>query len=294
MGEACGNPQQEHGPDGGKDLGGSTNINALNGISGVVHSSANLFTVGVFLGSSKPDQTGQVDLSNGNTTLVQAPQLGQVFFIGDGHTASGKLQEVLVPQGAKAMYVGFADAAAFGGDPCCYNDNPGKLNAMYKFSSSGGNGTAVPTVPSSTTPPPPPTSTSSAPAPPGTTIAIDGAPVVFSFDPASPDPSSAGFDAPAGTLYLTVTQLTPELAQPFVRITVTNPDGTGAIAAPDFNQPGTVQFEVQSAGPYVLAVTPAGIAPGTVTVTLSTQPPPSESSSSSQPPSSAPSSSASS
>jgi hypothetical protein len=274
----CTDPKQVHGPDGdnGKDFGHGTDIPAANGISGVKHATQTLFVAGVFVGSSKPDQTGQVDLSNGNNELVQAPQLGQVFFIGDGHTASGKLQKIEIPQGAKTMYVGFVDASSFVGPFCCYDDNPGKLKATYEFSSARAQGQALPTVATTTSTPPPPSSppvsaTSAPPLAPTVTVAVDGPPITLTFTADRSEPQVVGFTAPAGPVFLHVTQLSPPLAQPFVRFGVASADGTVPIAAPDFDAPTPAsgfEFEVPAQGDYVISVTPAGVADGTITLNL--------------------------
>lgn len=292
----CTDPKDVHGPDGdnGKDFSG-TDISAFNGISGVKYPGQTLFLVGVFLGDTPPKQAGQVDLSNANKTLVQAPELGQVFFVGDGHTDQGKLQKIVIPSGAKSMYVGFADASGFSGQPSSYNDNPGKLDVKYQFSGSTAQGVPVPLVSSSTpsptpssTPPssapqssPPPSSSvpvsappSSAPSslpPPATTIQVDGTPFTFNFVPTNPDPSEVGFHSAAATIFLHVPQLSADLAQPFVRVSILNEaDGTTVIAQ-DFSEPtaaGGVAVTIPADGDYLLRVTPAGTGSGTVTVSL--------------------------
>jgi hypothetical protein len=99
--------------------------------------------------------------------------------------------------------------------------------------------------------------------------------VLFSFNPTQPNPSEAGFQGPAGPVYLHVTQLTASLAQPFVRITITSDADGSAVAAPDFDSPtASTGFEVllPTAGSYRLTVTPAGTGSGTVTVTLTSRP----------------------
>jgi hypothetical protein len=97
-------------------------INSLSGISGT----RRWFTVyGVFLSDSLPSSP-PADLNyapgEGSYTVSSAtvsPELGQVFFIGDGFTglvdgsgpvsSTGTLQEFMIPDGATRLYLGFVD-----------------------------------------------------------------------------------------------------------------------------------------------------------------------------------------
>lgn len=114
--------------DGGSVTFTSTNLVALNGISGVLHEDRTLFVVGVFLGDDDPDQDDQVDLSGANSEENQEPEIGEVFFIGDGQTDGGDEQQVAVPDGAETLYLGFADGFAFQGTPGAYGDNSGSVD----------------------------------------------------------------------------------------------------------------------------------------------------------------------
>ena len=116
------------GVDGGNLSFGSTALTAVNGISGVTHSDRTLFLVGVFIGDGKLDRTDVVDLSDANSKTEQHPALGQPFFIGDGKDSHGDRQKVDVPDGAKEMYVGFADGFSFAGQPGAYDDNTGTVS----------------------------------------------------------------------------------------------------------------------------------------------------------------------
>ena len=105
-------------PDGNGSFTNHT-AGAENGISDVV-APANAL-VGLFLGPDQPDgsaappqldfrPTGNVSGSINYTSL--APQLRQVFFIGDGRTSSGALQQIIAPPGATRLYLGvMADGA---------------------------------------------------------------------------------------------------------------------------------------------------------------------------------------
>jgi hypothetical protein len=116
------------GPDGGTEFSG-TDITPFNGISGVLHKTRSLFLVGVFLPKPPlPSATAsKPDLSDRDTVVEFKPVLGEVFYIGDGHTPDGTVQRFLVPAGATNLYVGFADASVFRGGPGSYGDNTGAL-----------------------------------------------------------------------------------------------------------------------------------------------------------------------
>ena len=119
-------------PDGGSCAGGDTNIRPANGISGIVNHGHSQFLVGVFLTadvSKKAPPT--LDFSSnakGEAFPELAPQIGQTFFIGDGFTPTGLQQRFIIPAGATRLYLAFADAAAFQGDPGSYDDNTGGLH----------------------------------------------------------------------------------------------------------------------------------------------------------------------
>lgn len=114
--------------DGGNETFANTNLSALNGISGVLHEDRTLFLVGVFLGDGDPDQDDQVDLSDADSEATQEPGIGEVFFIGDGETDDGDEHEIVVPDGAETLYLGFADGFAFQGVPGAYGDNSGSVD----------------------------------------------------------------------------------------------------------------------------------------------------------------------
>lgn len=119
------------GPDGGPVCSGGTNINGFNNISGIVASGRSLFLAGLFLdGSLPPSQVASLTYGAGDFGFASAsPLLGQLFYIGDGltGTGSGATQLFNVPTTATRLYIGFADAFAFSGDPGYYNDNLGSL-----------------------------------------------------------------------------------------------------------------------------------------------------------------------
>ncbi|MBN2450689.1 MAG: InlB B-repeat-containing protein [Lentisphaeria bacterium] len=104
-------------------------ITPLEGISGYNGPHGSL--VGVFLDDANPLGATPPDLLDFSATglglgfAALSPQLGQVFFIGDGSTA-GKAQQVFTaPAGATRLFLGIADGFAFGGAPGAYDDNIG-------------------------------------------------------------------------------------------------------------------------------------------------------------------------
>jgi hypothetical protein len=118
------------GPDGWN--GTASDINAYGGISGF-KSELSLPLVGVFLGPGTPvgPAPSALDFTGtgiGRDFLTLSPSLGQVFYIGDGLGAGNAVQTFNTPLGATRLYLGFADAADFLGDPGHYDDNTGSLS----------------------------------------------------------------------------------------------------------------------------------------------------------------------
>lgn len=127
----------DNGPDGGaRD---STAIDAYEGISGIVHDNTFLFLVGVFLTDDEPMPPAPERL---NVTSAESqvtfppPQIGQVFYIGDGSSASGVLQRLAIPEEATRLFLGFADTAVEQGPPGFYDDNEGEITLTHEFSST--------------------------------------------------------------------------------------------------------------------------------------------------------------
>ena len=129
-----------NGPDGRTDIG--TNISSLGSISGIRQDNAGLFLTGVFIGDGAPTglPPAQRDFT-GETSLASfRPLLNQVFFIGDGltGTGSGEIQQFFAPEGATRLFLGFADADAFQGEPAFYADNSGSLSVEVEIASVSG------------------------------------------------------------------------------------------------------------------------------------------------------------
>lgn len=119
--------------DGGDCAGGNTDILSTDKIAGIVAHDRTLFLVGLFTGPKLPAKApDRLDFSPGklgNAFPQLKPQLGQVFFIGDGKTGTnaGVVQKFVIPAGATTLWLGYADAYGFQGNPGAYGDNKGGL-----------------------------------------------------------------------------------------------------------------------------------------------------------------------
>jgi len=113
----------ESGPDG--DHGRFFQMDGSFGLSDVVAPLSS--TLAVFLGPDPPDPSltpPPLDFSDteiGTQFLELAPELQQVFFVGDGRTQGGEVQIFHIPEGATRLYFGVLDLAGY-----CY-DNTGML-----------------------------------------------------------------------------------------------------------------------------------------------------------------------
>lgn len=117
----CGTGEPTAGPDGGTCAGGVTNLEAADGISGIVDGTRTQFLVGVFLAGRPPSAPPpSLDVAPGQpgAAASRAPALGQTFFLGAGATTT-------IPAGATELYLGFADGWGFQGAPSYYGDNTG-------------------------------------------------------------------------------------------------------------------------------------------------------------------------
>jgi hypothetical protein len=100
--------------------------------------------VGMFLGDSLPASPPPTlrfyvsNISSGGVRTnfgVLSPQLGQVFFIGDGKTGTGTgaIQVFNVPPTATHLYLGYADSCDYATQGC-YGDNEGSMTATFAIS----------------------------------------------------------------------------------------------------------------------------------------------------------------
>lgn len=146
-----GAPGSFNGPEGGSNAGGSTNVNSLNGISGLLHNNKTMFLVGVFLSDDAPADPApaRLDFSDGNDNFPSiSPLLNQSFFIGDGIFNEANLrhnepQTFYIPAGATRLALGFVDSFNFTGDPGFYDDNVGSLTAVVGFIPTPGAASAL-------------------------------------------------------------------------------------------------------------------------------------------------------
>lgn len=113
------------GPEGNSTLT-SSNLTSFGGVSGYIGTQGAL--TGVFLDDAVPTSPAPATLnfgSIGSDFATLSPELGQIFFIGDGQTSAGVLQEFVAPAGATRMFFGIPDGFGFGGVPGAYDDNDG-------------------------------------------------------------------------------------------------------------------------------------------------------------------------
>jgi hypothetical protein len=103
---------------------GPTDINSYEGIAGVVHRRNGMFLAGVFLTDEPPSEPSppRLDFSQNEDFEELAPELAQIFFVGDGQG-----RRYRVPADATRLFLGFVDAGLFRGDPGSYNNNAGQL-----------------------------------------------------------------------------------------------------------------------------------------------------------------------
>ncbi|HET6566619.1 MAG TPA: hypothetical protein VFG50_01560 [Rhodothermales bacterium] len=122
------------GPEGNDT--GETRMSSYGGITGVLHRERFMFLAGVFLGDAAPSPPApdSLDLTEmGGMDEVKNVNVGQVFFIGDGRSASGKVQHFFVPAGATRLFLGFADHDRGILVPGYYDDNKGGIGVHYEL-----------------------------------------------------------------------------------------------------------------------------------------------------------------
>lgn len=118
------------GPD-GNGVPGSSNIGSFGGISGYHGTQGAL--VGLFLSDDIPTSgaPSTLDFSLGGLGVnfsSLTPELGQVFFIGDGVTSSNLIQQFIAPTNTTRFFVGITDAFGFNGAPGAFDDNDGSYH----------------------------------------------------------------------------------------------------------------------------------------------------------------------
>lgn len=126
--------------------GTPTNFNSIGPLSGYHLTDFVGALAGVFLEDTLPASAPpalRFYVSNNSEGGIQtdfltlSPEIGQVFFIGDGLTAtgSGVIQTFYVPPTAKHLYLGYVDNCMAPGNttPGCYTDNVGSLTATARL-----------------------------------------------------------------------------------------------------------------------------------------------------------------
>jgi hypothetical protein len=125
------------GPDGGVFLPHAAG--SVNGISGVVAPLNSL--MGVFLGPDQPystDAPSPLDFTSTGNVLggvnyrTLSPLLQQVFFIGDGKTSEGLIQQIVAPNGASRLYLGTMDGTEWSNNTGVFNVSVG-IDGESKF-----------------------------------------------------------------------------------------------------------------------------------------------------------------
>jgi len=119
-------------PPDGEDNITSHHLGAENGIADLAAPYCSL--IGVFLGSDQPDQgPAPAPLNFGipadRDYLELAPALKQPFFIGDGLTSSGAVQQVIAPIGATRLFLGVMDQYG-------WSDNEGSFTVQVAKTAS--------------------------------------------------------------------------------------------------------------------------------------------------------------
>ncbi len=123
------------GPDGNFTTANDSDINSFQGISGLLHPGT-LPLIAVFLSDDLPQEAAPSRLdfnALGSNFGSLSPEIGQSFFVGNGWTDGGMLQDFVVPTGATRVFFGFADAGYFTGEPGTYADNDGAFAADVSF-----------------------------------------------------------------------------------------------------------------------------------------------------------------
>lgn len=118
--------------------GAPTNISSDTNISGIADTNANMFLTGVMLNANAPATPvpASLDFSSNTNLASLSPLLQKTFFINDGltGTGSGTTQQFLILAGTTRLFLGYADAAGYGGLEGCYSDNGGgSLSATVQF-----------------------------------------------------------------------------------------------------------------------------------------------------------------
>ena len=122
-----------------KTLSAGTMIESFNGLSSLVFPNRFNFLAGVFLGPEGSPEQAPSGLTFSETDSFEElrPQIGQVFFIGDGTVGVNNktLRRFLIPPGASRLFLGVTASCRTDtlGPPGCYSDNTGDLFGRIAF-----------------------------------------------------------------------------------------------------------------------------------------------------------------
>lgn len=113
-------PEGDHLGAGGED----TDVTSYQGISGIVNQNRGMFLVGVFLTDAVPADPAppRLDFTDNEDFEELAPEIAQTFMIGDGEGRTFR-----IPTGATRLFIGFADAFLYEGQPGWYGNNGGEF-----------------------------------------------------------------------------------------------------------------------------------------------------------------------
>jgi hypothetical protein len=130
-------------PDGGDPGVFKMIIGGANGLSGI-RGNALEPLVGVFTTDADPFGSPEPPTLSFNafSPSSRSPELGQVFYIGDGKTGDndpgGATLTFTAPATATRLYLGVVDALGFDGTTGYYNDNNGAFSVDVSLQSGGG------------------------------------------------------------------------------------------------------------------------------------------------------------
>jgi hypothetical protein len=125
--DADGNQSEERGRD----------TLAYGGISGILSVKRSFFLTGVFLSAGEPaDPAPSRLIFSAYDFSTLEPELGQLFFIGDGRGTEGSKQQFRIPPGASRLFLGFVDNGS-DGLPGYYDDNSGALQVTVNTLPAG-------------------------------------------------------------------------------------------------------------------------------------------------------------
>ena len=123
-------------PDGHGPATGETGF-VVSGWNGLSAFAAQRYAclVGVFLSEAGPLDPAPATLDFASLTLdfrTLSPGLAQIFYVGDGRTTAGVVQDFLVPTGATRLFLGIPDHSGGTTPAGWYRDNKGSVTATFE------------------------------------------------------------------------------------------------------------------------------------------------------------------